>query len=82
MIGRADFAQVGRGGVGAFGAGDAEARDKALRVVEIVVADPRERQIGERLVTVGQFVVSDSVARGGNGTLAAQDHTLRAAGRA
>ena len=82
MIGRADFAQVVGGGVGAFRAGHAEARHVALRVVEIMVADPGEGQIGEHLVAVGQPVEGDGVARRGDRALAAQDHALRAAGRA
>jgi hypothetical protein len=82
MIGRADLSQVGRGSVGAFRAGDAKAGDITLRVIEVVVADPGEREVGEHLVTVRQIVEGDGVARSGNGVLAAQDHALRAAGRA
>ena len=56
---------------GAFRAGHAEAGDHALRVVEIMVADPGERQIGEHFVAVGQIVEGDGVARGGDAALAA-----------
>ena len=58
-IGRPDLAQVAGGGVGAFRTGHAEAGDIALRVVEIMVADPGERQIGEHFVAVGQLVEGD-----------------------
>ena len=60
---RADLAQIGHRGVGAFRAGHAEAGDQALRVVEIMIADPGERQIGERLVVLGQLVEGDGVGR-------------------
>jgi hypothetical protein len=35
-----------------------------LRVVEIMIADPGQRQIGEHLVAVGQIVEGDRVAGG------------------
>ena len=75
MIGRADFAQVVGGGVGAFRTGHAEAGHVALRVVEIVVSDPGERQIGEHFVPLGKAVEGDGVARGGDRALAAQTTT-------
>ena len=82
MIGWAELAQVVGGGVGAFGTCHAEARHIALRIVEIVVADPGERQIGEHLVAVGQPVEGDGVARGAIERCAAQHHALRAPRRA
>jgi hypothetical protein len=40
-----------------------EAGNVALRVVEIVIADPGERQIGEHAVVLGQLVEGDGVLR-------------------
>jgi hypothetical protein len=71
VIGGADLAEVARRRLRALRAGDAEAGDVALRVVEIVIADPGQRQVGERLVAVGQPVECDGVARGANRPLAA-----------
>ena len=75
MKGRPDLAQVLGGGVGAFRAGHAKSRDEALRVVEIMVADPGERQIGEHLVAIGQIVEGDGVARRRDAALAADSTT-------
>ncbi len=79
---RPDFAQVVRGGVGAFRAGHAEPGDEALRVVEIMIADPGERQIGEHFVAVGQIVERDGVARRRDAALAAQHDALGSPRRA
>ena len=51
---------------GLSGTGGAETRDHALRVIEIVVADPGERQIGERHVVFSQLVESNRIGRGTN----------------
>ncbi len=80
MIGRADFPQVAGGGVGALRAGHAEARHVALRVVQVMVASPGERQIGEHLVTIGETIEGDGVARRGDRTFTAQHDAFRAAG--
>ena len=82
VIGRADLAQVARRRLGALRARHAEARDIALRIVEVVVADPGERQVGEHLVAIGQLVESHGRARRGDRALAAQHHALRPAGGA
>ncbi len=79
---RADLAQIFRGGRGAFRAGHAEAGDVALRVVQIMIAGPGERQRGEHLVAISEIVEHDSVARGGDAALAGQHDALGAAGRA
>ena len=82
MIGRADLAQVVGRRFRAFRAGDAEAGDIALSVVEIMIADPGQRQVSKRFVLVGQPVEGDRAAGGANRPFAAKHHALRAAGRA
>src|SRR4029077_13289203 len=52
--GRADLPHVLHGSVGALRTGDAETRDQRLRIVEIMVPDPSERQVSERLVACGE----------------------------
>ena len=47
-----------------------------------MIADPGQRQIGERFVAVGQPIERDRVARGANRSLAAQHDALGAAGGA
>ena len=79
---RADLAQILRGGRRAFRAGHAEAGDVSLRVVQIMIAGPGERQRGEHLVAIGQIVEGDGVARGGDAALAGQHDALRASRRA
>ena len=82
MEGRADLAQILGGRRRAFRAGHAEARDQALRVIEIVIADPGQREIGQHLVAIGQIVEGDSIARGRDAALAGEHDALRAPGRA
>ena len=80
--GRPDLAQIVLRGVGAFGAGHAEAGDETLGVVEIMVADPGQRQVGQHLVAIGQLVERHGVAGGGDAAFAGQHHPFRAAGGA
>ena len=80
--GRPDLAQVLRHRLGAFRAVHAEAGDIALRVVEIVVADPGERQVGEHAVALAEIVERRRVARGADGSPRLQHHALGAAGGA
>ena len=47
-----------------------------------MIADPGERQIGERFVAVGQPIERDRLARGANRSLAAEHDALGAAGGA
>ena len=77
---RTDLAQIGGRGVGAFRAGHAEAGHQTLRVIEIVIADPGQRQIGERDVFLGQLVEGDGVGRRLDRSLAGQHHAFRRAG--
>ena len=74
---RPDLAQVGHHRLGAFRTGHAEAGNEALRVVEIVIADPGQWQIGQRHIFLGQLVENDRVARRLDRALAGQHHTLR-----
>ena len=80
--GRPDLAQVLGRGVGAFRAGHAEPGDEPLRVIEIMVARPGQRQKGEHFVAIGQVVERDRVARRRDAALAAQHDAFGAAGRA
>jgi hypothetical protein len=82
MEGRPDLAKVLGRGVGAFRAGHAEPGDEALRVIEVMVARPGQRQKGEHFVAIGQVVERDGVARRRDAALAAQHDALGAAGRA
>ncbi len=77
-----DFAQVGHGRVRAFWTGRAKSGNQALRVIEIVIADPSERQIGKRHVVLGQLVEGDRIGRGIDRTFAGEDDTFGGAGRA
>ena len=79
---RPDLAQILHRGVAGLAAGGAEAGDELLRVVEVMVADPGDRQIGQRLVLVGQLVERDGVARGVDAALGGQHHALGLAGGA
>ena len=58
---RPDLLHVGCYGFAAFRTGKTEGRDQRLRVVQVMVADPGQRQIGERLILLGQLVECDSV---------------------
>ena len=80
--GRPDLAQILRHRIGALGAVHAKPGDVALGVVEIVVADPGERQVGEHIVVLVQAVEFDRVARRLDRAGRLQHHALRAAGRA
>ena len=80
--GRPDLAQVLRDRVGIFRTCDARARNEGLRVIEIMIADPGERQIGELFVPVCQAVEGDRVARRLHRASRGQHHALGAAGRA
>ena len=80
--GRADLAQIGHRGVGIFRTGGAEAGDQALRVIEIMVADPGERQIGERDVVLGQLVEGHGIGRRLDRALAGEHDALGCAGGA
>jgi hypothetical protein len=59
--GRADLPGIGHGGVRTLRAGQTEAGDQRLRIVEVVIADPGEREIGDRLVVLGQPVEGDRI---------------------
>ena len=74
--GRPDLAEVRHRGVAALRARHAEARDQALRVVEIMIADPGERQIGQRLVLLRQVVEGDRVGARADAALRRQHHAL------
>ena len=74
--GRADLAQVGHRGIGALGAGHAEAGDQALRIVKVMIADPGQRQIGERHVLFGQVIEGDGVGGGPDRSFAGEHHAL------
>ena len=67
---------------GAFRTGRAEARNQTLRVIEVVVADPGERQIGERHVVLGQLVEGNRIGCGIDRTFAGEDDTFGCAGGA
>ena len=58
---RPDLAQILHRRVGIFRAGHAEARHQPLRIIEIVIADPGERQIGEHDVVFVQLVERDGI---------------------
>ena len=79
---RPDLAQILHRGFAALRTGRAEARDQLLRIVEVVVADPGDRQVGQRLVPVGQLVEGDGVAGGIDAALRGQHHALGLAGGA
>ena len=79
--GRPDLAQILlRPSRGPSGQAMAEARDKALRVVQIVVADPGQRQVGERHVVFGELIEFHSVGCGVNAPLCRQHDSFRSAG--
>ena len=80
--GRADLLQVRHRGVAALRAGEAEGGDQRLRIVEIVIPDPGERQIGERLVALGQPVEGDRVGRCIDAAAGGQHDALRLTGGA
>ena len=64
--GRAELAQIDHDSRLRFRAGGAKAGAIGLGVGEDVLADPRHRQIGEQLLTVGQALEFDGVlARSG-----------------
>ena len=73
---RPDLAEIGHRGVAALRAGHAEARDQALRVVEIMVADPGERQIGQRLVLLRQVIEGHRVGARADAALRRQHHAF------
>jgi len=80
--GGTDLAQVSHGGVGVLRAGDAEACDQTLRVIQIMIAHPGERQISKRDVLLGQVIEGNGVGSGGDRALAGQHHALRLTGGA
>ena len=53
-----------------------------MRVIEVVIADPGERQIGKRNVRFSQFVEGDRIGRGTDRTFARENDTFRSAGGA
>ena len=63
-------------------AGHAETGDKRLGVIEIVIADPSKRQIGQGFIAIGQVVESRRVAGRVDRAFARQHHTLGTARRA
>ena len=79
---RADLAQVGHHSLGALRAGHAEAGDQALRIVQVMIADPGQRQIGERHVLFGQVIEGDGVGGGLDRAFAGKHHALGGAGGA
>jgi hypothetical protein len=50
--------------------------------IEIVVADPGQRQIGQRLVALGEMIEGDGVGAGADAALRRQHHALRLPGGA
>ena len=80
--GRADLLHVLHRGLGTLRTSEAEAGDQRLRIIEIVVADPGERQIGERLVALGELVEGNRVGGGVDAADGGEDDTLGLAGGA
>ena len=80
--GRADLAKILRHRLVAFRAVHAEARDVALRVVEIVVADPGQRQVCKHAVAFAQSIEFGGVAGGLDRIGRLHHHALRATGGA
>ena len=74
-----DFAQVRHRRVGALRAGHAETGDQSLRIIEIVVANPGQRQIGKRDVIHRQLVEFDRIGRRVDRAFAGQHHAFRGA---
>jgi hypothetical protein len=80
--GRTDFPQILRHRLLALRAGHAEAGNIALREVQVMVADPGERQIGEHAVLLGQSIERNRVDRRLHCRRRPYHHPLRAARRA
>src|SRR4029078_1918234 len=68
--------QIGHRRVGTFRTGSAKAGDQTLCVVEIVVTDPSEWQVGKRNVVLGEFVEGYRVRRRVYRTLAGKQNSL------
>ncbi len=75
-----DLAQILLDRLGTFGARHAEACDKALRVIQIVVTNPCERQVGKRHIVFGELIEFHSVGCGVNAPFCRQHDAFRSAG--
>ena len=80
--GRPDLAQIVRDRLLAFRAVHAEAGNVALRVIEVVIADPGERQVGKYAVTFRQTVEADGIGRRIDGIDRLDHHAFRTTRRA
>src|SRR3979490_1472440 len=76
-----DLAQILLGRLTALGTRHAESSGKALCIVEVMIAHPGERQVGERHVVVGQSIEPDSIRHSINAASRRQHDALRRAGR-
>src|SRR5260370_8407688 len=56
-----DLAQILLDRLTALGTRHAESSDKALCIIEVMIAHPGERQVGERHVIVGQSIETKSI---------------------
>src|SRR5260370_21290776 len=70
-----DLAQILLDRLTALGTRHAESSDKALCIIEVMIAHPGERQVGERHVIVGQSVESDSISHSISAPPRRQQHT-------
>ena len=82
VIGRADLAQVGHHRGRQFGAVHHQPDDVALGVGEDVVADPRHRQVGQKLVALFQAVEVGAGLGGPDQVVVAQHRALGPSRRA
>jgi hypothetical protein len=79
---RADLAQIGHRRLGVLGTCHAEAGHQALRVIEVMIADPGKRQISERHVLFGKLVEIYGIGSRRDRALVAEHDAFRRAGRA
>jgi hypothetical protein len=80
IIGRPDLAQILLRGVGRFRAGHAEACHQRLRIIQVMIADPCQRQIGQHHIPIGQLVEGHRILRRSDATTRRQHHAFRAPG--
>src|ERR1700736_1426828 len=78
--GWSDLAQILLDRFTALGTRHAESCGKALCIVEIMIAHPGERQVGERHVVVSQSIEPDSIRRSIDAASRRQHDALRRAG--